>query len=101
MDGWSLRSALGLVTLCAEEAEEAEEGEEEVDALDLTDPAFGLGLCPGLQEVGFEFGEPGEHLGVDVEHRAADARVFAPAGGAVGASAGSEFHLAAVEVVRA
>ncbi|WP_030988902.1 hypothetical protein [Streptomyces sp. NRRL WC-3744] len=69
MDGWSLSSALGLVAL------RAQEGEGEVDALDLTDPAFGLGLRPALQEVGFQLGEPGEHLGIDVEHRAADAGV--------------------------
>jgi hypothetical protein len=52
VDGWSLGSALGLVAL------RAEEGEGEVDALALTDPAFGLGLRPALQEVGFALGEP-------------------------------------------
>ncbi|MGW0916638.1 hypothetical protein ACWD1Z_33670 [Streptomyces sp. NPDC002784] len=84
MDGWSLNSALGLVAL------RAEEGEGEVDALDLTDQAFGLSLRPSLQEVCFELGEPSEHPGIDVEHRAADAGVFVLAGGAVGASAGAE-----------
>ncbi|MFC9431995.1 hypothetical protein [Streptomyces sp. NPDC056987] len=62
----------GLVAL------RAEEGEGEVDALDLTDPTFGLGLRPALQEVGFQLGEPGEHLGIDVEHRAADACLRCP-----------------------
>jgi hypothetical protein len=51
------------------------------------------------QEVGFEFVEPADHLGVDVEHRAADAGVFVLAGGAVGAGAGTEFDLALVEVL--
>jgi hypothetical protein len=33
-------------------------------------------LCPALQKIGFQLGESGEHLGVDVEHRAANAGVF-------------------------
>ncbi|MGW2137705.1 hypothetical protein ACWCW2_17060 [Streptomyces sp. NPDC001773] len=66
VQSWSLGSALGLVALGTEE------GEGEVDAFDLTDPTLGFGLCAALQKVGFQLGESGEHLGVDVEHWAAD-----------------------------
>jgi hypothetical protein len=35
-------------------------------------PAFVLCAGAAVGQVGFEFVEPGEHLGVDVQHRAAD-----------------------------
>lgn len=93
VDSRSLGSALGLVALGAEE------GEGEIDAFDLTDPALGFGACSAVEEIGFELREAVQHLGVDVEHRAADAGVFVLARGAVGTSAGAEFDLAAVEVL--
>ncbi|MFE9559421.1 hypothetical protein ACFYOD_39115 [Streptomyces sp. NPDC006703] len=50
-----------------------EEGEGKVDAFDLADPALGFGARSTVEEVGFQFRETGQHLGVDVEHRTADA----------------------------
>ncbi|MGQ4354881.1 hypothetical protein [Streptomyces drozdowiczii] len=67
MDGWSLGSALRFLTFGAEE------GEGEVDAFNLTDPAFGLGPRSSGKQVLFQLDQAGKHLGVDVEHRAADA----------------------------
>ncbi|OEU86855.1 hypothetical protein DB35_24945 [Streptomyces abyssalis] len=61
---------LGVVTLCAQEREG------EVDTFDLADPAFGLGPCATFQKIGFQLIQPGEHLGIDVQHRAADASVL-------------------------
>ncbi|KUN85720.1 hypothetical protein [Streptomyces griseoruber] len=93
IDKWSLGSTLRLVALGAEE------GEREVDAFDLTKPVLVLGAPEAGKKVGFEFFESVEHLRVDVEHRTADAGVFVLAGGAVRASTGAEFDLAAVEVL--
>jgi hypothetical protein len=39
------------------------------DALCLADPAFGLCADAAIEQVGFEFVEPGKHLGVDVQHQ--------------------------------
>ena len=48
-------------------------GQGHVDAFHLAGPASGLCAGAASGEVGFEFVEPGEHLGIDVRHRAADA----------------------------
>ena len=93
VDSWSLCPALGLIALGAEK------GESEVGAFDLADPALGFGVCSAGEEVGLQLREAGQHLGIDVQHRAADAGVLVLAEGAVGASAGTEFDLAAVEVL--
>lgn len=71
-DGTSPLEPSGLLALAAQE------GEGEVEAVDLTSPALGFGLCPSLEKVDFQLGESGEHLGVDVEHRAADAGFSQP-----------------------
>ncbi|WP_189111645.1 hypothetical protein [Streptomyces camponoticapitis] len=89
----SLGSALGFLAFGAEE------GEGEVNAFDLTDPAFGLSPRSSAEQVLFQLDEAGQHLGVDVEHRAADASVFVLAGCPVGAPAGPELDLPAVEVL--
>jgi hypothetical protein len=58
----------------------AEERQCEVDAFDLAEPAFGLGSLETVEEIGLELAQAGEHLGVDVEHGAADAGVRVVAG---------------------
>lgn len=77
----------------------SQEGQGHVDTFDLAGPALGLGAGAAVEQVGFEFVEPYEHLRVDVQHRAADAGVFVPAGRAVRASAGAEFDLALIEAL--
>ena len=76
-----------------------QEGQREVESLDLTAPSLGLGAFPAGEQVGFDLIQPGQHLGVYLQDGASDAGEFVLAGGAVGAAAGTEFHLALVEVV--
>jgi hypothetical protein len=76
-----------------------QEAKGEVDAFQLAEPTLGLGAGPPGEQVDLQFLEPGQHLGVDAQHRAADAGVFVLAGGAVGAAAGAQFDLALVEVL--
>lgn len=64
----------------------------------ISEPAFGVGSFETVEEIGLELVQAGEHLGVDVEHWAADAGVLMVAGGAVGAAAVGELDLAVVEV---
>ncbi|MBB4906110.1 hypothetical protein [Actinophytocola algeriensis] len=64
MDCWSPEPTLGVAAFGSQE------GQGHVDAFDLAGPALGAGAA--VDEVGFEFVEPGGHLGVDVQHRAAD-----------------------------
>ena len=54
----------------------AKVGQGEVDAFDFAEPALVLGALAAVLKVGFDVGEPGDHLEVDVEHGAADAGVF-------------------------
>lgn len=93
VDGRASGSSLSFLALGAKE------GEREVDALDLAEPILLVGPPKAREEVGFEFFEAVEHLRVDVEHRASDAGMFVLAGGTVGAPAGAEFDLSAVEVL--
>src|SRR5690606_38130548 len=85
--------ALGLRTLSAQE------GKGEVDALDLALPALGDRPLATLDQVLLQFVETGQHLGVDVQHRAADAGVFVCAGRPVGPAAGPQLDPALVEVL--
>jgi len=62
-------------------------------------PSLGLGAFPAGEQAGFDLIEPGQHLGVHLQDGASDAGEFVLAGGAVGAAAGAEFHLALVEVL--
>lgn len=76
-----------------------EETPGEVDAFDLPKPAFGLCVCAAGEQVGVDLVEPPDHPGVDVQHWAADARVFVFAGSRVGAAALAELDLAFVEAL--
>ncbi|MET4648230.1 hypothetical protein ABID95_008000 [Streptomyces atratus] len=86
VDGRPLVSALRFVALGTEE------GEGEVDAFDLTGPALSFGACSAVEEVGLQLRETGQHLGVDMQHRASDAGVLVLAG-----SAGNDRATAAEE----
>jgi hypothetical protein len=46
----------------------------------ISEPAFGVGSFETVEEIGLELVQAGEHLGVDVEHWAADAGVLMVAG---------------------
>jgi hypothetical protein len=46
----------------------------------ISEPAFGVGSFEMVEEIGLELVQAGEHLGVDVEHWAADAGVLMVAG---------------------
>jgi hypothetical protein len=56
----------------------AQEGEGEVDAFDLALPVLVNGSSLAGEEILFDLVEAGQHLGVDAEHRAADAGMFGP-----------------------
>ena len=68
-------------------------------ALDLAEPALGLGVVAAGEQVGVDLVEAVDHLGVDAQHWAADAGVFVFAGCGVGASVLAEFDFAFVEVL--
>lgn len=70
--GGSELGASGGAVLCVLEFV-AEVGEGEVDAFDLAEPALVVGVLAALLEVALDLGEPGDHLGADVEHGTADA----------------------------
>jgi hypothetical protein len=74
------------------------EREGEVDAFEFPDPAFRLSSGPAGVEVGFDLVEAADHLGVDAQHRAADAGVLVLARCGVGSAAVAEFDFAFVEV---
>lgn len=69
-----------------------------VDPLDLSQPALGSGACSPLFQVGFQFIEPGQHLGIHVQLRAPQASVLVLATRPVRATAGAQLHLALVEM---
>ncbi|MFF2431192.1 hypothetical protein [Streptomyces mirabilis] len=71
----------------------------EVESFDLTAPAFVDRALAAGQQVGLQLVEPGQHPGVDRQHRASDTGELMRAGRAVRASAGAEFDLALVEVL--
>lgn len=52
-----------------------QEGEGELDALDLSEPPLGLGVGPAGEQVGLDLIEAAQHLRVDPEHRASNARL--------------------------
>lgn len=60
-------AAAGFISLAAQE------GESEVDTFDLTDPTFGFSVLPPVEEVLLKLVQAGQHLRVDIQHRAADA----------------------------
>ena len=73
-------------------------GEADGQSLDLTEPALGVSLGdPGGQVVA-DLGQACALRGVWAQHRAADAGVFVPACGVVGAVAGTQGQLAAFEL---
>ncbi|WTN35974.1 hypothetical protein OHQ89_47455 [Streptomyces canus] len=76
-----------------------QEGESQVDAFDFAFPAFVFGTGPAVNQVLLDHFQPGDHVGVDPQDGTADAGVLVLAGASVGATAGSEFDLAGVEVV--
>jgi hypothetical protein len=61
--------------------------------------SLGYGVFAAGDQVGVDFVEAVDHLGVDAQHGAADAGVFVFARGGVWASALAEFDFAFVEVL--
>ena len=88
----SSESALHLGSLAAQERQG------EVDPFDFAEPVLSVGAVSAFEKAGFDVVEAREHLGVDVEHGAADAGVFVAAWGGVWAAAAAEFDFAFVEV---
>ncbi|WP_181140793.1 NucA/NucB deoxyribonuclease domain-containing protein [Streptomyces sp. Ru62] len=54
----------------------AEEGQGQVDAFDLAQPLFFECALAPHEEVLLDVGKPGQHLGIDLEHGAADACIL-------------------------
>lgn len=70
-----------------------------LQAVDFAEPSVYPGFLDAFVEVADDFSESIALFGVHSEHRASDAGVLVLAGGSVGASAGSEFEFALVEVL--
>jgi hypothetical protein len=83
----------GLISLLAQELQG------EIEPVYFAEPPLLLSARPAIEQVGLELVETGQHLRVDLQHRAPDAGVLVRARSAVGAGASAEFDLAFVEVL--
>ncbi|MFF3787211.1 hypothetical protein [Streptomyces sp. NPDC001933] len=67
-----MREAAGLLPLVSQE------GEGEIESVDLTPPVLGDSALATGEEVLLQLIQAGQHLGVDAQHRAADAGIRCP-----------------------
>jgi hypothetical protein len=73
-------------------------GEADLESFGFAGPAFAFCFGDAAGDAVAYLSEPVPLIGVDAEHRAADAAVLVDAGGAVGSAAVAECELAALEV---
>jgi hypothetical protein len=76
-----------------------EKYQDQVDAFDLAEPLLRLGALTSGDKIGLQLGQSRQHLGVDLEHRTAEAGVLVLAASAVRASAVAQLQLPLVEVL--